>query len=80
LDSNGNGQQVIGIYGNWGDTCPTDIKEACLVIVKAAYNRRFGENMNSTTLVTQGGLLITPEDVPAKALQIIHNHRRTAFG
>ena len=72
--------QCISVAGVWGVACPTDIKEACLAIIKAAYNRRFGENMNSTTTVTQAGLVITPEDVPAKALQAIRNHRRIVFG
>jgi hypothetical protein len=77
---NGNPLQCIDVTGTTGQSCPADIKEACLMIAKAAYNRRFGENMTSNTLVTAGGLLITPEDVPAKALQAIYNHRRITFG
>lgn len=72
--------QCIEIVGSWGIPCPAQIKEACLLIFKAAYNRRFGENMTSTTTITQGGIVITPEDVPAKAFQIIHNSRRVSFG
>jgi hypothetical protein len=77
--ANGNTLQCISIAGSWGESCPADIREACLMIFKAAYNRRFGENMSSITTITQAGLVVTPEDVPAKALQIIHNNRRIAF-
>jgi hypothetical protein len=77
--ANGNTLQCVSVAGSWGASCPADVKEACMMIVKAAYNRRFGENMTSTTTVTQAGLVITPEDVPAKAIQIVHNHRRVAF-
>lgn len=78
----GNAQQAISLNGTWGESTdtPADIREACLTIAKAAYNRRFGNNMTSVTTITQGGMVITPEDVPAKALQMIHNHRRIVFG
>jgi len=77
---NGNPLQCIEVTGATGISCPLDIKEACLMIAKASYNRRFGENMSGITTITAGGLLVTPEDVPAKALQAIHNHRRITFG
>jgi uncharacterized phiE125 gp8 family phage protein len=77
---NGSPLQCISVTGTTGASCPTDIKEACLMIAKAAYNRRFGENMSSITTITAGGLIVTPEDVPAKALQMIWNHRRINFG
>jgi hypothetical protein len=77
--TNGNFVQCISVTGSWGASCPADIIEACLMIFKAAYNRRFGENMSGITTITQAGVVITPEDVPAKALQMIHNRRRLAF-
>lgn len=78
--ANGNPFQCIQVKGTTGESCPTDIKEACLMIAKNAYNRRSGQNQTSITTVTAGGLVITPEDVPAKALQMIYNHRRVTFG
>lgn len=80
--SGSNGVQAIKINADWGDTTatPTDIKAACLAIAKAAYNRRFGDNVTSTTMVTQGGVFITPEDVPSSASEIIRAHRRNAIG
>lgn len=78
----GSVQHAISVSGAWGESTdiPADIHEACLVIAKAAYNRRFGNNESSVTTITQGGMVISPEDVPAKALQMIHNHRRIIFG
>lgn len=78
----GNAQQAISLAGSWGESTdtPLDIKEACLMISKAAYNRRFGNNQTSITTITAGGLVVTPEDVPAKALNAVHNHRRITFG
>lgn len=78
--TNGNTLQCISVLGSWGLSCPAEIVEACLMIFKAAYNRRFGENMSSITTITAGGLVVTPEDVPAKALQMIYNQRRITFG
>lgn len=71
--------QCITVNANWGKTAttPVDIKECCLLIVKSAYNRRFGENITSTSTVTQAGVVITPEDIPAKAREIINQNRKT---
>lgn len=80
LASSGNPWQAISVTGLVGLAVPADIKEACLLIIKAAYNRRLGENQSSTSIITQGGIVITPEDVPAKALDIISNRRRVGFG
>lgn len=80
LDSSGNPWQAISVTGLVGLSVPGDIKEACLLIVKAAYNRRLGENTTSTSIITQGGIVITPEDVPAKARDIMSNRRRVGFG
>jgi hypothetical protein len=81
-DGNGNTLGVVSVTGSCGgaSTTPADITEACLLITKAAYNRRSGENMTSTSIITQGGIVITPEDVPAKAMDIISNNRRVGFG
>lgn len=70
--------QCITVNANWGKaaTTPADIKECCLLIIKSAYNRRFGENITSTSTVTQAGVVITPEDIPAKAREIINQNRK----
>lgn len=80
--ASGNSEQAISVAGVWGESTdiPADISEACLMIAKASYNRRFGNNESSVTTITQGGMVISPEDVPAKALQMIHNHRWIVFG
>jgi hypothetical protein len=51
-----------------------------MMVVKEAYNRRFGENMTSRSIITTGGVIVTPEDIPEKAMLVFLSHRRVAFG
>lgn len=82
MDAAGNPYQCIKVNADWGSavSTPTDIKQACLMIAKAAYNRRFGDNMTSTSIVTNGGVFITPEDVPASAREMVLSHKRNTIG
>ena len=48
-----------------------DIREACLMIAGNYYKRRFGENATSETVITSGGVVITPRDVPGLAAETL---------
>jgi hypothetical protein len=51
-----------------------DIVNACLQIVTTLYGRRFGENMSGVATITAAGVVITPQDVPGLAREIIRNN------
>ena len=68
------GIKVTGILG-W-PSIPAQIKEACIVISLSTYKRRFGENLSSVSTITAGGVVITPQDVPAIAWSKINQFRR----
>ncbi len=68
------GVKVTGIFGY--PSVPTQIKDACLMITLSAYKRRYGENLSSVSTVTAGGVIITPQDVPAGAWAKINPFRR----
>jgi hypothetical protein len=82
--NNTNPIRCISVVGKWGFCAiadvPGDLKEAAYLISMAAYARRLGENVTQKVVVTQAGAVISPEDVPAKAWDIITCHRRMAFG
>jgi len=73
---------AVQISGMWGaDTsAPSDIQEAVMMIVKNAYNRRFGDNTSGKSIITSGGVIVTPEDIPDKAMDTLLHHRRVSFG
>lgn len=79
-DTDGNDEQAISIAGTWGwsATAPDDVKEACLQIASAYYHRRFGENMTADTTISSGGVVITPQDIPASAKSILMKYERLA--
>lgn len=68
------GVKVTGIFGY--PSVPTQIKDACLMITLSAYKRRHGENLSSVSTVTAGGVIITPQDVPAGAWAKLNPFRR----
>lgn len=78
VDSSGNTEYVITVVGTWGyaSTAPADIKNACLMIAQSVYNRRGGENVTGVARITGAGVVITPEDIPSGAWQIIRAYRR----
>jgi len=51
------------------------IRMACMEIVKSAYSRRFGTNTTGTAIITGAGVVITPEEVPAFAWNIINTYK-----
>ena len=73
FDSDGNSEFVISVAGTWGyvATTPDDIKSACLMIAVGAYKKRFGENVSSTATITAAGVVLTPQDIPSHAADII---------
>lgn len=48
-----------------------DVKEAVLSITNSVYKRRFGENESSDTIITAGGIVIMPKDIPGPAADTI---------
>lgn len=68
------GVKVTGVFGY--PSIPAQIKEATLITGLSAYKRRFGENLSSVSTVTAGGVIITPQDVPAVAWALVNQFRR----
>lgn len=77
-DSAGNTERVISLVGTWGwvATVPKDIKEATLQIARNWYKRRFGENVETVSTVTAGGIVVEPRDVPVFVKQVVDYYRR----
>ena len=76
-DSDGNTEYVITVAGAWGysATAPHDIRQACLSIAHKAW-KRFGENATTDTIITAGGVVITPRDVPATAARTLRYYKK----
>lgn len=77
-DGYSNTEGVISVAGTWGfsATAPDDIKHACLSIVISAYHRRYGEGIDAgVAKITAAGVVITPQDIPADAWEIIRAYR-----
>ena len=68
------GVKVTGVFG-W-PAVPAQITEACTMISLSTYKRRFGENLSSVATIAAGGVVITPQDVPAVAWAKINPFRR----
>lgn len=80
FDAKGDKEQAISISGSWGysTTAPKDIEVACLQIAANVYHRRYGENDSSETTITAGGVVVTPNDIPASARAVLSNYMRLA--
>lgn len=78
LDSDGNSEFVIDVAGTWGYmTNHTDeIREACLMTTQSFVKRRFGENVSGIAKVTAAGVVITPQDLPSAAADIINHYKK----
>jgi hypothetical protein len=68
------GVKVTGVFG-W-PSIPAQIQEACIMIGLSTYKRRYGENLSSVATISAGGVVITPQDVPATAWAKINPFRR----
>lgn len=80
IGDSGEYEYVVEVAGIWGYCAtgahPADIKTACLMIAASLYKRRFGENLTATSIVTGAGVVITPDDVPSEAVNILKSYRR----
>jgi len=57
-----------------------DIRNACLDIVNNLYHRRSGQNVNGVAQITATGIVITPQDIPSIAADMIKNYTRAGIG
>lgn len=53
-----------------------DIVQACLEIATSAYRRRKGQGVTGVAQVTAAGVVITPQDVPGQAREILDKYVR----
>jgi hypothetical protein len=51
-----------------------DVSQACMEICLSAYHRRWGVNVSGTATITGAGVVITPQDVPSGAREIIAHY------
>jgi hypothetical protein len=72
----GNRQKAITVVGVFGNTCPTDIRDACLMIVVQEYHRRYGEKAGNDSIVLPSGMVISPGQMPKLIEMILANHRK----
>ena len=77
-DSGGDDEWVIALAGGWGwvAATPDDIREACLMISQSFYRRRMGENVSGIATVTAAGVVITPQDIPSVAADILARYMK----
>ena len=77
-DSGGDDEWVIALAGGWGGVAatPDDIREACLMISQSFYRRRMGENVSGIATVTAAGVVITPQDIPSVAADILARYMK----
>lgn len=68
------GVQIVGKFGF--ASAPHDIRMACLSIVSSLYYNRFGQSTQGAATVTGAGVVITPEDIPASAVEMLKKWRR----
>lgn len=50
-------------------------KEAALEIANQAYLRRFGKSVSNAETITAAGVVLSPRDIPTKAMNFIRAHR-----
>ena len=73
----GNRQQAIVLVGTFGySAVPTDIQDACLMIVVQEYHRRYGEGSQNNSVVLPSGMVISMDKMPSLIAQIIAGHRK----
>jgi len=68
------GVKLLGVFG-W-PSVPTIIKEATILLAVSVKNKRFGENTTSDTVITSGGVVISPQDVPGICWKMISPFRK----
>jgi hypothetical protein len=77
-DAYGDEDAVISVAGSIGysPTAPFDIREACEDIVTNVYKRRDGNNSSAESIVTAGGLVITPRDISTMSRKTLNRYQR----
>ena len=76
----GNKQRAIVLVGTFGySAVPTDIQDACLMIVIQEYHRRFGEAAGNNSVVMPSGMVISIDKMPSLVAQILANHRKVGM-
>lgn len=77
-DSEGDDEFVISVDGTWGYMTDhtDDIREACLMIAQSFVKRRSGENVSGIAKVTAAGVVITPQDMPSAAADLINHYKK----
>ncbi len=71
------GVQIVGKFGYCAlANRPDDINLACTMIVITAYLSRYGNNSEGAATITAAGVVITPRDIPAGAVEIINKYQR----
>jgi hypothetical protein len=68
------GVKITGVFG-W-PSVPDIIKSATLMLSKAIADRRYGENTTSDTVITSGGVVISPQDVPGICWKMVSPFRK----
>ena len=79
--ASGDDTAIISINGWWcySATAPHDIRMACESIVISAYKTRYGQGVQGAATVTAAGVIITPQDVPAAAIALLQQYKRTVL-
>lgn len=67
------GVQVVGKFGF--PAVPDDINVCCMMITQGAYGVRSGQTGGGKITVTQAGVVIRPEEVPAMAQKILNHYK-----
>lgn len=81
-DSSSNSEYVITVIGTWGyaATAPVEVEQLCKEMVARMYKRRFGENYGAETVITSGGVVISPNDIPRDlAKTVVDRYKRTVL-
>lgn len=83
-DANGDSDSCIGVHGDWGYTvsgsAPADIRRACEEITKSLYLSRAGQGVESDSIVTGAGVVVTPRAIPAAARVVLERYRKVNLG
>jgi hypothetical protein len=81
-DSDGNTEGVIQItmVVGYANSVPTEIEDACLIMVKAEYNRRLGQNDSSNVIVTPNGTMLPSDGISKDALRKLQRYMKVGIG
>lgn len=83
-DDDGNTEQIITIAGTWGyvNRSDTDARSARVIrathdlviaMVMNEYHKRYGDSPGGVATVTDAGVVITPDDIPALKRKVLQS-------